>query len=673
MAPFSLVSDYEPAGDQPRAIETLVRGLEAQARNQVLLGVTGSGKTYTMAQVIAKTGRPAMVLAHNKTLAAQLYSEMKHFFPHNAVEYFVSYYDYYQPEAYIAKTDTFIEKDSAINEQIDRMRHSATRALLERKDVIVVASVSCIYGIGSAETYQSMTKTLRVGEEVSRQTLLKSFTELHYTRADIGFERGRFRAAGDNVDLFPAHLESKAWRISFFGDEIEAIYEFDPLTGEKGQSFDAVTIYANSHYVTPKPTLEQAIKQIKIDLKERVAWFEKNGKLLEAQRLMQRTSYDLEMLVETGMCKGIENYSRYLAGTKQGDPPPTLFQYLPQNAILFVDESHVMLPQLRGMYKGDYSRKRVLSDYGFRLPACMDNRPLKFEEWDSLRPQTVFVSATPGESELALTQGVVAEQVIRPTGLVDPVCLVRPVASQVDDLLAEVQLTLKRGQRTLVTTLTKKMAEQLAEYMDEAGVKVRYLHSDIDTLERIQIIRDLRVGVFDVLIGVNLLREGLDIPECGLMAILDADKEGFLRSATSLVQTIGRAARNVDSKVVLYADTMTDSLKKALAETERRRAIQMAHNEKHGITPQSVKAKLNEMQIDSTATSVAPESSIPSTEDSLEKHIEKLRKAMLKAAEDLEFETAATLRDELHRAEKLLMELPGGAFTSPPARRAKRP
>ena len=659
--PFQMVSDFEPSGDQPRAIDQLVAGLEAGKRDQVLLGVTGSGKTFTMAKVIERTQRPALVLAHNKTLAAQLYSEMKHFFPHNAVEYFVSYYDYYQPEAYIAKTDTFIEKDSNINEQIERMRHSATRALLERRDVIVVASVSCIYGIGSAETYSAMTKTITVGEQYKQQELLKLFTELHYKRNDVAFTRGAFRVRGDNIDLFPAHLEDRAWRLSFFGDELESIYEFDPLTGERDNKMNSVSVFANSHYVTPKPTVDQAIKQIKLDLKDRVAWFEKNGKLLEAQRLGQRTAFDIEMLVETGMCRGIENYSRYLSGTAPGEPPPTLYQYLPPDALLFVDESHVMLPQVRGMYNGDRARKIVLSDHGFRLPACMDNRPLKYEEWDARRPQTVFVSATPGPVELELTDGQFAEQVIRPTGLVDPVCHVRPVAHQVDDLLAETRETIKRGQRILVTTLTKRMAEELSDYMDEAGIKVRYLHSDIDTLERIQIIRDLRMGVFDVLIGVNLLREGLDIPECGLMAILDADKEGFLRSQTALIQTIGRAARNVDSKVVLYADKMTDSLKGALEETERRRKIQMAHNEKHGITPRSTTAKLSDIKIEGAEEEAKKAEELDAfnmSESSLDAHIAALKKKMLKAAADLEFEEAAALRDQIQKAERLLMDLP---------------
>lgn len=661
--PLKLVSEYSPSGDQPQAIDQLVAGLANEKRNQVLLGVTGSGKTYTMAQVIERTQRPALILAHNKTLAAQLYSEMKHFFPENAVEYFVSYYDYYQPEAYIARTDTFIEKDSSINEQIDRMRHSATRSLLERRDVIVVASVSCIYGIGSPETYSAMTRTVRAGTDVPQQQLLKDLTELHYKRNDMAFVRGNFRVRGDNVDLFPAHLEDRAWRMSFFGDELETIYEFDPLTGERGATLKEIIIFANSHYVTPKPTIEQAIKQMKIDLKERVAWFESQGKLLEAQRLGQRTAYDIEMLVETGMCRGIENYSRYLAGSKRGEPPPTLFQYIPDDAILFVDESHVTLPQIRAMYNGDRSRKIVLSDHGFRLPACMDNRPLTFDEWDQRRPQTVMVSATPGPMELEWSGGEFAQQVIRPTGLVDPDCIIRPVATQVDDLLAEARLTIDKGLRVLVTTLTKRMAEELAEYMGEAGIKVRYLHSDIETLERIEIIRDLRLGTYDVLIGVNLLREGLDIPECGLMAILDADKEGFLRSRTALIQTIGRAARNAESKVVLYADTMTDSLKGALAETERRRTIQQAHNKKYGITPRSTTAKLSDITIEGNEALADAKDAMSErlivNENSLEKHIEMVKSKMLKAAADLEFETAAALRDQLKKAEKLRLELPG--------------
>ena len=659
--PFQLVSDFEPGGDQPQAIEELIAGLEANKRNQVLLGVTGSGKTFTMANVIQRTQRPALVLAHNKTLAAQLYSEMKHFFPNNAVEYFVSYYDYYQPEAYIARTDTFIEKDSSINEQIERMRHSATRSLLERKDVIVVASVSCIYGIGSAETYSKMTQTIVAGKEYNQQQLLRGFTDIHYKRNDIAFTRGTYRVRGDNVDLFPAHMEDRAWRLSFFGDELESIHEFDPLTGERGAKLDSITVFANSHYVTPKPTIEQAIKQIKIDLKERVAWFEQQGMLLEAQRLGQRTAHDLEMLIETGMCRGIENYSRYLAGSAPGAPPPTLFSYIPKNAILFVDESHVMLSQVRGMYNGDRSRKVVLTEHGFRLPAALDNRPLKFDEWDALRPQTVNVSATPGELELGWTDGEFVEQVIRPTGLVDPICIIRPVSTQVDDLLSECKDVIARKQRILVTTLTKRMAEELANYMDEAGIKVRYLHSDVETLERIEIIRDLRLGIYDVLIGVNLLREGLDIPECGLMAILDADKEGFLRSKTALIQTIGRAARNVDSRVILYADKMTDSLKGALAETDRRREIQEAHNKKHGITPRSATAKLSDIKIEGAEELAKTEAEITAfnmSESSLDTHIKGLKKQMLKAAQDMEFEKAAAIRDAIKKAEKLMMELP---------------
>ncbi len=662
---LEIASDFAPSGDQPTAIAQLVAGLEAGQKNQVLLGVTGSGKTFTMAKVIEHTQRPAIIFAHNKTLAAQLYSEMKHFFPNNAVEYFVSYYDYFQPEAYIAKTDTFIEKDSSINEQIDRMRHSATRALLERRDVIVVASVSCIYGIGSVETYTGMTRHVVARTEFSQQKFLKDLTEMHYKRNDLAFVRGNFRVRGDNIDLYPAHMEDLAWRFSFFGDELESIHEFDPLTGERGAALAEVTIYANSHYVTPKPTIEKAIKQIKTDLASRVKWFEKEGKLLEAQRIGQRTSFDLEMLVETGMCRGIENYSRYLTGSAPGEPPPTLFQYIPRDAILFVDESHVTLSQIRGMYHGDRSRKVVLSEHGFRLPACMDNRPLKFEEWDALRPQTICVSATPNELELAWAGGVVAEQLIRPTGLVDPECIVRPVGNQVDDLLKEAKAVTAKGSRVLVTTLTKRMAEELAEYMDEAGIKVRYLHSDIDTLERIEIIRDLRIGTYDVLIGVNLLREGLDIPECGLMAILDADKEGFLRSKTSLIQTIGRAARNVDSRVILYADKMTDSLKGALEETERRRTIQLAHNKKHNITPTSTTARLSDVKNEAAIEQAAAElreanTGIGFSEGSLDAHIAALKKQMLKAAADLEFEEAARLRDQLHKAEKLLMELPIG-------------
>ena len=654
-----IVSDYTPAGDQPQAMSELVQGINSGERDQVLLGVTGSGKTFTMAHVIEQTQRPAMIIAHNKTLAAQIYSEMKSFFPNTAVEYFVSYYDYYQPEAYVARTDTFIEKDSSINEQIDRMRHSATRSLLERQDnVIVVASVSCIYGIGSVETYSQMTMPLKAGGKIARDELLRRLIELQYERNDIDFHRGAFRVRGDIIDLFPAHLEDAAWRISLFGDDIETIIGFDPLTGDKTKVLDEITIYANSHYVTPRPTVEQAIKQIKIDLKERLAWYLANNKLLEAQRLEQRTMFDIEMLVETGMCKGIENYSRYLNGSPPGAPPPTLFQYLPKNALLFIDESHVTVPQLGAMYNGDFSRKSVLTDYGFRLPSCMDNRPLKFEEWEAMRPQTIFVSATPGKWEMERTKGAFVEQVIRPTGLIDPPCEIRPVASQVDDLLSECKKLVKKGQRALVTTLTKRMAEELTEYMDEAGVKVRYLHSDIDTLERIDIIRDLRIGTFDVLVGVNLLREGLDIPECGLVAILDADKEGFLRSATSLIQTIGRAARNVDGKVILYADRVTNSMKIALDETNRRRTIQQAYNEKHGITPSTIKKNIagvmnTPFEHDHYTVNTQNLYGVPEWNGTnINEYIATLHDRMLKAAADLEFEEAAKLRDVIDKMQK---------------------
>ncbi len=663
MSAFELISDFSPAGDQPQAIETLLSGLGASARDQVLLGVTGSGKTFTMAQVIARTQRPALIMAHNKTLAAQLYSEMKSFFPNNAVEYFVSYYDYYQPEAYVPKTDTYIEKDSSINEQIDRMRHSATRSMLTRPDVIVVASVSCIYGIGSAESYQGMVKSLKVGERIPQKELIRTLIELQYQRNDMDFHRGTFRVRGDSLDLFPSHYDDAAWRLSFFGDELEMISEFDPLTGESKVKHEAIEIFANSHYVTTRPTLERAIKEIKLEMKERVDWLRGSNKLVEAQRLEQRTQFDLEMLTETGMCKGIENYSRYLAGTKEGHPPPTLFQYLPKNALLFIDESHVTVPQIGAMYSGDRSRKSTLVEFGFRLPSALDNRPLKFEEWDAMRPPTIFVSATPGKWDLERTGGAFAEQVIRPTGLTDPPYEIKPVASQVDDLLAECHAKIKAGQRILVTTLTKRMAEELTEYMNEAAIKVRYLHSDVETLERIEIIRDLRLGKFDVLIGVNLLREGLDIPECGLVAILDADKEGFLRSTTSLIQTIGRAARNVDSKVILYADRITDSMKAALSETDRRRAKQQAYNEKHGITPQTIKKHVGEI-IESVAEKdyVTVDTKLKKYEVKLsdnakknpESYIAALRDMMLKAASDLEFEEAARLRDEMTRLEEKL-------------------
>ena len=654
-----MTAPYEPNGDQPRAIAHLVGGLEAAERDQVLLGVTGSGKTFTMAKVIEAVQRPTLILAPHKTLAAQLYGEMKSFFPENAVEYFVSYYDYYQPEAYVPRTDTYIEKDAQINEQIDRMRHSATQALLERNDVVIVASVSCIYGIGSVETYSRMVVKLEAGGQIDRDVLVKGLVEQQYRRNDNFFARGTFRIRGETVDLWPSHLEDRAWRVSLFGDEIEAIREFDPLTGEITAEMERVSIYANSHYVTPRPTLTQAITRIKDELKEHLAKLHAEGKLLEAQRLEQRTIFDIEMMETTGSCKGIENYSRYLTGRNPGEPPPTLFEYLPDNALLIVDESHVTVPQIGGMYRGDYARKTVLSEYGFRLPSCTDNRPLKFEEWDTYRPPSIFVSATPGPWEMERTGGAFAEQVIRPTGLVDPVTEIRPVEKQVDDLLAECREVAKHGGRVLVTTLTKRMAEDLTEYMTEAGIRVRYLHSDIDTLERIEIIRDLRKGVFDVLIGINLLREGLDIPECALVAILDADKEGFLRSTTSLIQTIGRAARNVDGRVVLYADVMTDSLRRALEETARRRSKQQAWNTEHGITPQTIRHDISSAlqsiyeQDYVTVDALEGEETAQFIGKDLKATIAELDRKMRAAAADLEFETAARLRDEIKRLESL--------------------
>ena len=661
-SPFHLKSDYIPAGDQPQAIQDLLAGLKNEERNQVLLGVTGSGKTFTMAHVIQKYGKPALVLAPNKTLAAQLYGEMKEFFPDNAVEYFVSYYDYYQPEAYVARTDTYIEKEATINEQIDRMRHAATRSLLERSDVIIVASVSCIYGIGSVETYSQMVLPLKVWEKLDRDKFLRELTHLQYKRNDLGFTRGTFRARGDILEVFPSHYEDRAWRISLFGDEVEAIYEVDPLTGEKVKALEEIRIYANSHYVTPGPTLQQAIHNIKADLKTRLEELHTEGRLLEAQRLEQRTTFDLEMLVTTGMCAGIENYSRYLTGRAPGEPPPTLFEYLPQDAIVIVDESHVTVPQLNGMYRGDAVRKRTLAEYGFRLPSCADNRPLKFEEWDHIRPKTVFVSATPGPWEMEATQGHFIEQVIRPTGLIDPVCVVRPVENQVEDLIAECQKIVKQGLRVLVTTLTKKMAEALTEYMNEAGLKVCYVHSDIDTLERIEIIRNLRLGIFDILIGINLLREGLDIPECGLVAILDADKEGFLRSQTSLIQTIGRAARNVEGRAILYADTLTNSIQAALDETNRRREKQQDYNVAHGITPETVRKSIHNIlssvyEKDHTTVPLSDDPTQIMGPKELKSYKQDLERRMRNAAAELEFEEAARLRDELQAIEARELEV----------------
>ena len=651
-----LHTEFEPAGDQPTAIAELTSAINDGERNQVLLGATGTGKTFTMAKVIEATQRPAIILAPNKTLAAQLYGEFKGFFPDNAVEYFVSFYDYYQPEAYVARSDTYIEKESQINEQIDRMRHSATRALLERDDVIIIASVSCIYGIGSVETYGAMTQDLHAGQDYDQRQIMADLIAQAYKRNDAAFQRGTFRVRGDSLEIWPAHLDDRAWKLSFFGEELEGITEFDPLTGEKTDTFEKVRIYANSHYVTPKPTMQQAIIQIKKELRIRLDQLVAEGKLLEAQRLEQRTNFDLEMLEATGVCNGIENYSRYLTGRAPGEPPPTLFEFIPDNAIVFADESHVSVPQIGGMYKGDFRRKMTLAEHGFRLPSCMDNRPLKFEEWDAMRPQSVFVSATPSKWELEQSGGVFAEQVIRPTGLLDPPVEIRPVDTQVDDVMDEIRRVTAAGYRTLVTTLTKRMAEDLTEYLHENGIKVRYMHSDIDTIERIEILRDLRLGAFDVLIGINLLREGLDIPECGLVAILDADKEGFLRSETSLIQTIGRAARNADGRVIMYADRVTGSMERALGETDRRRAKQIAYNEEHGITPATVKKNVEDILAglykgDVDMNRVTAKVDKPLAGANLQAVLDGLRTDMRKAAENLEFEEAARLRDEVKRLE----------------------
>ena len=655
--PFRLVSDYQPAGDQPTAIAELVAQAAAGERHQVLLGVTGSGKTFTMAKVVEAMQRPALVLAPNKILAAQLYGEFKQFFPDNAVEFFVSYYDYYQPEAYVPRTDTYIEKESSINEAIDRMRHSATRSLLERDDVLIVASVSCLYGIGSVETYSAMIFDLKKGQSVDQREIVRKLVALQYKRNDAAFARGNFRVKGDNLEIFPSHYEDSAWRVSFFGDEIEEITEFDPLTGKKVASLNAIRVYANSHYVTPGPTLKQAAEAIRHELAERLKELVGSGKLLEAQRLEQRTSFDLEMIAATGSCAGIENYSRFLTGRLPGEPPPTLFEYLPENALLFVDESHQTVPQIGGMARGDHRRKITLAEYGFRLPSCIDNRPLRFNEWDAMRPQSVYVSATPGTWEMERTGGVFTEQVIRPTGLIDPPVEVRPVEAQVDDLVHEARETARKGYRVLVTTLTKRMAEDLTEYLHEAGLKVRYMHSDVETLERIELIRDLRLGVYDVLVGINLLREGLDIPECGLVAILDADKEGFLRSETSLIQTIGRAARNAEGKVILYADSITGSMERAMAETARRREKQAAYNLEHGITPETVKRNVTDIVAhlaskDQVTIDTGIEDAPHMVGHNLRAYIEDLEKKMRKAAADLEFEEAGRLRDEIRRLEQ---------------------
>lgn len=658
---FKLRSDYKASGDQPKAIQGLLKGLDAQKRDQVLLGVTGSGKTFSMAHVIAKHNKPTLIMAHNKTLAAQVYGEMKNFFPQNAVEYFVSYYDYYQPEAYIPRKDLYIEKDSSINEHIDLMRHSTTRSLFERRDVIIVSSVSCIYGLGSPDSYSAMTLELKKGMVIKRADIIKELVKIQYERNDVDFHRGHFRVRGDIIDIYPSHYIDRGWRVELFGDEVDQIQEFDVVTNKAISKMDSVKVYSNSHYITPRHTIDRAIKEIQKELVDRMNYFESVGRVIDAHRLKQKTEYDIEMMVEMGSCKGIENYSRYLSGRKAGDPPPTLFEYMPKDSLLLIDESHVTVPQIGGMYNGDRARKNNLVEYGFRLPSALDNRPLKFEEWEQMRPQTIFVSATPGRYELEKTKGEYMEQIIRPTGLIDPLCDIRPIETQIDDFIHEARETIAKGYRVLATTLTKKMAEKLTDYLQDLGIKVSYLHSEVNTLERVSIIRDLRLGEIDIIVGVNLLREGLDIPECGLVVIFDADKEGFLRSETSLVQTIGRAARNVDGRVILYADKQTDSIKKAIAETDRRRNIQLEYNKKHGITPRSVKSSLNQIlespyEGDSKLVELNENKDEFTNYDDIHNKINNLRQKMLSYANDLEFEKAAKLRDEVTKLEQMILD-----------------